>query len=109
MTEPTVPVPVSVVEGAIAMLREGTPEQRSMMADGLGRVLALLSQQTAAPTSIIDMAPGTELTVDYYRVTRRVRVLETGSVWLRGIDGESPSVRVDDLDSSTIRDVTPPK
>lgn len=61
-----------------------------------------------APPSIADMAPGTELTADYHPVTRRVRVIDTGSVWLRGIDDESPSVRVDDLDPSTIRNVTPP-
>ena len=60
------------------------------------------------PPRIEDMAPGTELTADYFRTTRRVRVIDPGGVWLRGIDDESLSVRVDDLDPSTIRDVTPP-
>lgn len=101
-----VPVPRAWLERLIPTLHKHADAAMIETAD---RALdGTIARMTAQPPSIAYMAPGTELTADYFRITRRVRVIDPGGVWLRGIDDESLSVRADDLDPSTIRDVTPP-
>lgn len=130
--ERTVQVPVSLIEEADAVMREGTRHERYIMA---ARLAALLSRPTptaehddecfagewneaagvtcvctcgAEPLRIEDMAPGTTFTARRYGDLNYRWRKEPDGWYSRIVNGGrqvSPEPRID---PSTIRDVTPP-
>lgn len=109
MAEPTVQVPVSLIERALKvadiLYPDGLPVREELR--------ALLSHPTpsAEPVSIADMAPGTTFVARYragafHGDAARWRKVDATLVALASSAGTP--VYATQLDPSTIRDVTPP-
>jgi hypothetical protein len=108
MAEPTVQVPVSLIERAVEGLLKAPGRDAILVC---GELHTLLSQPTpsAEPPRIEDMAPGTTFTVNLLGsgIDYRVTVPDFG-VQYRLVDRDL-WVHLRDRDPSTSRDVTPPK
>lgn len=125
MPEPTVPVPVSLIERTAAEYeRDGWPlaaeKWRALLSQPTPTAEPKYTKASAAPKrlrvrgdgfvtspadppSITNMAPGTRFRTDDDTWT----VMDSfGDRWLQKGDGDAWDI--EDLDPSTIRDVTPP-
>jgi hypothetical protein len=106
VAEPTVQVPVSLIERIV-----GTNSRRTLdKSYAIRELRALLSQPTPTPTAepprIEDLAPGSTFRADTTHGTQGELFFAAADGWFYNIMGIITNPR--DIDPSTIRNVTPP-